>query len=117
MPAYPSASRKWVEKVSLDTCPFILGYIAKYPWILDEVTLLAFFTDFAWLPRSTSTEIVISPIDASPHHARFEHRAGRKESPDALARASGLFGLVRKRSPQEDSRVRYARELPLSSCR
>ena len=21
-------------KVSLDTCPFILGYIAKYPWIL-----------------------------------------------------------------------------------
>ena len=49
MPAYPSASRKWVEKVSLDTCPFILGYIAKYPWILDEVTLLAFFPDFAWL--------------------------------------------------------------------
>ena len=42
MPAYPSASRKWVKKVSLDTCPFILGYIAKYPWILDEVTLLAF---------------------------------------------------------------------------
>ena len=42
MPAYPSASKKWVKKVSLDTCPFILGYIAKYPWILDEVTLLAF---------------------------------------------------------------------------
>ena len=46
MPAYPSASRKWGEKVSLDTCPFILGYIAKYPWILDEVTLLVSFPDF-----------------------------------------------------------------------
>ena len=64
MPAYPSASRKWVKKVSLDTCPFILGYIAKYPWILDEVTLLAFFPEFARLPRSTSTEIVISPMKA-----------------------------------------------------
>ena len=64
MPAYPSASRKWGEKVSLDTCPFILGYIAKYPRILDEVTLLAFFPDFARLPRSTSTEIVASPMKA-----------------------------------------------------
>ena len=62
MPTYQSASKKWVEKVSLDTCPFILGYIAKYPWILDEVTLLAFFPDFARLLRSTSTEIVISPM-------------------------------------------------------
>ena len=64
MPAYPSASRKWVKKVSLDTCPFILGYIAKYPWILDEVTLLAFFPDFTRLPRSTSTEIVVSSMKA-----------------------------------------------------
>ena len=64
MPAYPSSSKKWVEKVSWDTCPFILGYIAKYPWILDEVTLLAFFPDFARLPLSTSTEIVISPMKA-----------------------------------------------------
>ena len=29
-------------KVSLDTCPFILGYIAKYPWILFPDFVIAY---------------------------------------------------------------------------
>ena len=69
------------------------------------------------LGRTGCKQLGGSNLAASPHHARLEHRASRKESPDALARASGQFGLVRKRGPQENSRVRHARELPLSSCR
>ena len=34
-------------EVSLDTCPFILGYIAKYPWILFRGSFVCLFLGFS----------------------------------------------------------------------
>ena len=39
-------------KVSLDTCPFILGYIAKYPWILFRGSFVAGSSHLTNLPTT-----------------------------------------------------------------